>query len=376
MDLKDNLFMLAGPVKMHPRVLSAMAHPAFAHRSPEYTQILKETKELLKYLFQSDNRVAIISGSGTAGVESVISNIIKKDEICVSLGTGKFGERLGQMSQVFGKNIEIKTEWGLPCDLEKLAAALEENYVKAVALCHNETSTGLTNPADEVGKLAHKHGALFILDGITSLGGLDVPVDEVGADYAILGSQKCIAAPAGLAAVSVSDRGYDELYKDTTYYLDLKKHIDKLENSNQTPYTPAIPLVMAMREALLMIREKGLKNHFAGIVRMGEACRAGMKAMGLKLFPVEEYASNTVTAVWYPDGINDAEFKGYLKEKYGLIIAGAQDHIKGKVFRIGHMGVCSFNDLAATFAALEASFRHFGIDVPEGAGVAEIVKRM
>jgi len=376
MDLKDNLFMLPGPVKMHPRVLDAMAHPAFAHRSPEFTQILEETRELLKYIFQSDNRVAVISGSGTAGVESVLSNILKKDDLCVSLGTGKFGERLGQMSRVFGRNIEIKTEWGQPCDLEKLAEALEENEVRAVALCHNETSTGLTNPGREVGKLAHKHGALFVLDGITSLGGLDVPVDEFGADYAILGSQKCIAAPAGLAAVSVSDRGYDELYSDSTYYLDLKKHLDKLEKSSQTPYTPAIPLVMAMREALLIIKERGLDYHFDRIARMGGACRAAARAMGLELFPVEKYASNTVTALRYPEGIDDAGFRGYLKEEYNLVIAGAQDHIKGRVFRIGHMGVCSFLDLTATFAALEAAFRHFGVDVPRGAGVAEVAKRM
>jgi len=378
MDLYDNFFMLAGPVKIHPRVLQAMSRPAFAHRSPEYSAIIGECKEHLKYLFQSKNDVAIISGSGTAGVESVISNLLDKDDTLISIGGGKFGERVGQMAEVFGKCVKVPVEWGKAVDLEELKKTAEEHPdAKAIALCHNETSTAITHPAAEVGKIAKKHDMLFVLDGITSVGGIEVKPDEWGADFTIMGSQKCIAAPAGLAAVSVSKRGYDTLYPKKTYYLNLKKHIDRINKDNQTPYTPAIPLIIGLRECLIMLREDGLENRIAYNARLGQATRNAAKALGLRIFPDERFVSNTVTAIWYPEGMNDKEFRGKLKKDHNVIIAGCQDHIKGKVFRIGHMGLARFEEMAATFAAMETVFRKMGYaDFTPGAGVGEIVKGM
>jgi aspartate aminotransferase-like enzyme len=381
MDLQDNVFMLPGPVKLHPRVLNAMAHPVIAHRGPEVTEINIQIRELLKYLFQSQNDVAVISGSGTAGVESCMASLLRKGDKVLNITNGKFGERLNELSQVFAEPVLLEYEWGKAPDLEQLAATLEEQPdIKAITLCHNETSTALTNPAEEIGKLARKHDCLYILDGITSVGGIQVLPDQWGADFTILGSQKCIAAPAGLAAISVSERAMEAMHGDSTYYLNLKKHVKKLKVGGQTPYTPAIPLFMALRESLLMIKEEGLENRFTRIKRLATATRSAVNALDLSIFPDPAYASDTVTAINYPElpGVDNIDkiFRGTLKDKHGVIVAGAQEHIKGKVFRIGHMGICSFTDLAATFAAVEAQLKAMGHKFEEGAGVAAVAEMM
>ncbi|MEE9152022.1 MAG: alanine--glyoxylate aminotransferase family protein [Thermoplasmata archaeon] len=354
-----------------------MSKPAMAHRDKEFSAINAEIRELLKYLFQSDYDVAVISGSGTAGLEAVISNLLIKGDKVVNIINGKFGERLNELCKVFARPSPIITEWGTAVDLGKLSAILEENDgIKAITLCHNETSTGLTNQAEEVGKLAKKHGLLYVLDGITSIGGLPVKMKEWGVDVAILGSQKCIAAPAGMACLSVSERAYGLLHSEHSYYLNLKKHIDRLRDKDQTPYTPAIPLFLALKEALLMIKEEGLENRLNRIEKMANATRKAVKALGLDLFPDENYASNTVTAINYPEGISDQDFRNILKEKHRVIVAGAQSHIKGKVFRIGHMGICSFTDLLATFGAIEATLTELGYKVEKGSGVGAIADFM
>ncbi len=376
MDLEDNIFMLPGPVKMHPRVLNAMSKPAMAHRGKDFSAVNREIKNLLKYLFQSQNDVVVISGSGTAGLEAAISNLLKKEDKVLNIVNGKFGERLYELSKVFATPVPLIFDWGKPIDLDEVAKTLEENDVKALALCHNETSTGLTNQAQEIGKLAKKHDILYILDGITSVGGIDVQPDEWNADITILGSQKCIAAPAGMAALSISQRAQEEMYDDTTYYLNLKKHIKKLRDNDQTPYTPAIPLFLALLETLRMIKEEGLQNRIKKIERLAIATRYAVSSLGLKLFPDERYASNTLTAINYPEGIEDPKFRNILREDFKVVIAGAQSHIKGKVFRIGHMGICSFTDLVATFAAIEATLKRLGYELEIGSGVRAIVKQM
>jgi len=377
MDIEDNLFMLAGPVKMHNRVLEACAKPAINHRSPEFREILKETRDLLKYTFNSqEHRVALISGSGTAGLECAAANLIKPGEKAISISNGKFGERLGDIAALHGDIVRVKGEWGRCPDLESIKAELEKGDVKAVMLCHNETSSAITNPAKEIGKLAHDHGALFVLDGITSIGAIPVHPKEWHADVMILGSQKCVGAPAGMSAVAVNDAAYEKLDARQSYYLDLKKHVDKLEGSGDTPYTPAVPIIRAMREAMLLLKEEGIENRWRKCERLGSAARGAVKGLGLELLADEAYASNTVTGAYYPSGITDKDFRGTMTEKHGVVVAGAQDHIKGKVFRVGHMGFCSFTDLAGCFAAVEATLRGLGHTLTPGSSVAHIVDEM
>ncbi|MEW5937756.1 MAG: alanine--glyoxylate aminotransferase family protein [Candidatus Thermoplasmatota archaeon] len=374
-DLQDNIFMLAGPVKIHRRVLEAMSVPSIAHRSEDFKEVNDELRELLKYLFQTDYDVALFSGSGTAGVEAAISNLVRKGDRVLNIANGKFGERLHEMSKIFATPTLLQIEWGKPPDLDVVERALAQEEYRAVTLCHNETSTGLTNQAMEIGALVKRHGALYILDGITSVGGLEVRPKDLGADVVIFGSQKCVGAPAGLAGICISPEAMSAMYDDTSYYLNVKKHVRKLKEGD-TPWTPAIPLFLAMREALRMLKEEGIESRIARTKALAEATRAAVDALGLTLFPDPRHASNTLTAINYPKGIKDKEFRGTLRDRYGVIVAGAQDHIKGKVFRIGHMGICAFSDLLATFGGIEATLHRLGYRFERGASLAEIVERM
>ena len=374
-DPQDNVFMLPGPVKIHRRVLDAMSVPSMAHRSEHFKAVNDELRELLKYLFQTDYDVALFSGSGTAGVEASVSNLLRKGDRVLNLANGKFGERLNELSKVFAEPTLLKFDWGKGMDLDALERAMSTGKYRAVTLCHNETSTGVTNPAKEVGEIVKKHGAFFILDGITAVGGIPVHPKEYGADVVIFGSQKCVGAPAGLAGICVSPEALAAMYDDTSYYLNVKKHVKKLKEGD-TPWTPAIPLFLAMREALRMLKEEGIENRLEKTRQLADATRAAVEALGLQLYPEPKIASNTLTAINYPEGIKDKEFRNMLRDRYGVIVAGSQDAIKGKVFRIGHMGICSWTDLVATFGAIEATIARMDYKFDKGVSVAEIVKRM
>ncbi|MFQ6107037.1 MAG: pyridoxal-phosphate-dependent aminotransferase family protein [Thermoplasmata archaeon] len=365
---KDTIFMLAGPVKMHPRVIRAMTDPYVAHRGAEFTNVIGEIRDLGKYLFQTDKRVCVLSGSGTAGLDAAISNLFGKGDRILSLANGKFGERFHEIAEVYATSTLTKSEWGMHFELDEVKGALEDGEFKAVTICHNETSTGMTNELREVAKIARTHGAMVIADVITSAGGLPFKPDEWGVDIAVVGSQKCLAAPAGLSLLYISDVAYDNLRSDVPYYLNLKKHVDRIEQRSQTPWTPAIPLFLALRESLLMLREEGLENRFERIRNLAEAARAAVKSLGLELFPDPAYASDTVTAIRYPPGIEDLEFRKRLRDRHGVVVAGAQAHIKGKVFRIGTMGICTMTDLLCTFGAIEGILRELGVDVRKGSG--------
>jgi aspartate aminotransferase-like enzyme len=213
---------------------------------------------------------------------------------------------------------------------------------------------------------------LYIVDAITSVGGLPLNIDDWGVDVAISCTQKCIAAPPGASFLSVSERAYEHLHSENSYYLDIKKHIDFLRDKHQTLYTPAIPIFLALREALLMVKEEGLTNRIRRNAKLADATRKAVFTMGLNLFADEKFASNTVTAINYPKGISDIDFRNALKERHNVIVAGAQDLIKGKVFRIGHMGICSFEDLLATFSAIETTLIEMGYKVEKGSATGII----
>ncbi len=375
-DSQDNIFMLAGPVKIHPRVLKAMNTPSIGHRSPEFSEVNREIKELLKYLFQTKGEVAVLTGSGTSGMEAAIASLVKKGDKVLTINNGKFGARMGQLAKLYGDAKELVYPWGQPPDLDEIEEELSNGDVKVLAFTHNETSTGLTNPIEEISRLCQKYGTFLVTDGITSVGGIDVPVDKLKIDVCITGSQKCIAAPAGLALLSVSERALDAMYDDTTYYLNLKKHVEKLRDGNQTPYTPAVHLHLALLEALRMLKEEGLENRIKRIARIAEACRSAVDALNLELFSVRKYASNTVTAIKYPKGILDKDIRGKLKSDYGIVITGSQAPHSGEFFRIGHMGLVQFRELLATVGALEVVLSKAGWNIEKGAGVAAIEEFM
>ena len=366
---KEPLLMLPGPVPMPERVRYAMMRQAINHRSSEFGAVYADSVRVLKTVFGTANDLFVISGSGTAGMEAAVANFGRDKEIAC-LVNGKFGERLYKISQRYGRAHEIASEWGTPLNL----AALEEQLkggAEIVTLVHNETSAGIKNPAQEVGRLARKYDALFVMDGITSIGGDLVESDKWGVDVALVGSQKCLAAPAGLAAISVSTRAWERLAKNPPYYLDLAAYRKSAAGKPmETPYTPAVPLFLALREACLIVEEEGIANRIARHQKMSNAVRAAAKAWGLSLFPKldakHEY-SNTVTAISYPDGVKDDEMRAIIK-KMGIIIAGGQDHLKGKIFRIGSMGAVGAPEILATLAATQYSLKKLGCKV-QGDGV-------
>ncbi|MDD1673584.1 MAG: alanine--glyoxylate aminotransferase family protein [Methanomicrobiales archaeon] len=357
----ESLLMLPGPVPVPERVRMVMMRQAINHRGSEFGGIYADCVRILKPLFGTTADIFILSGSGTAAMEAAIANF-GRDRKIAALVNGKFGERLYKISQRYGTAIEIGSPWGTPLNLEGLEAQLEGG-AEMITLVHNETSAGIKNPAEEVGRLARKYGALFVMDGITSIGGDVVQTDAWGVDVAFVGSQKCLAAPAGLSAVAVNHRAWDCLCEKRPYYLDLASYRKSAGNMPmETPYTPAVALVLALREALLIIEEEGIAARIERHRRLSEAIRVAARAWGLPLFPVldEKHTySNTVTAIRYPAGIKDSEMRGRVK-KMGIEIAGGQDQLKGKIFRIGSMGAVNAPEILATLAAVEHSLRKLG----------------
>lgn len=374
--VENELVMLPGPVTVSPRILRALSKPIINHRGEEFAALYRECVELLKYVFQTRNDVFVLSGSGTCAMEAAVGNVlgIGQGGKAITIVNGKFGERLKDIADRYGVAVPVEFEWGLPIDLEAVKSVLEEEEdVRTVTMVHNETSVGMLNPAREIGKLARKHDALFILDCITSIGGIDVPVDKIGVDIAIVGSQKCLGMPPGLSAVSVSERAWEVIEENgekVPYYMDLKAYRESFEKG-QTPYTPALPLFFALREALEIIKEEGLENRIKRHKSMAEAVRAAVLSLGLKLFPkLNEFSeySNTVTAVCMPNGITDAQLRGDMK-RLGIVIAGGQERLKGKIFRIATMGNISARDVLTVIQALEIVLAKYNVIEGVGAGV-------
>lgn len=350
----ETLLMLPGPVPLPERVRSVMGRQAINHRGAEFGGAYADIVRVLRQCFGTNNDLVVISGSGTAGMEAAVANFGKGKKIA-HLINGKFGERLYKIGERYGQSVPIESDWGTPLDIERMKVALEDGC-EVVTMVHNETSAGILNPAHEVGKICRKHDALFIMDGVTSIGGDTVKADEWDVDVAIVGSQKCLAAPAGLAAVSVSSRAWDRAVKNPPYYLDLpayRKNADK--SPMETPYTPAVPVFLALREACLIIEEEGIEKRIARHHRMAHAVRSAISAWGIEMFPKTDAIhqfSNTVSAARIPAGSSDKEFRGHVK-RLGIQIAGGQDHLKDVIFRIGHMGAVSAPEILAALAATE-----------------------
>ena len=376
--MDEILLMLPGPTTVHPRVLNAMSQAVVNHRGAKYGEILTETSELMSDVFQTSNQSYLLTGSGTAAMEAAISNVVNSGEKILNVVGGKFGERFMKIANAHGITTEeLAVEWGTAVTPEAIKAALDaDEDIKAVSVVHNETSTGVAAPIEAIGKVM-KDYALYIVDTVSSLGGDYVDVDKFGIDVCITGSQKCIAAPPGMAAITLSDDAWAAADKvdSHTFYLDMqaaKKSGDK--NPPQTPYTPSVSLTYAMNEALKMVMEEGLENRVARHHKAAKASVAAAKALGLELFADEKVSSATVTAVKMPEGVTDAEFRGTTRDKYGVELAGGQDHLKGNIFRIGHMGNISYKELVQTFAAIGMTLKGLGAIEDAGAGVASITE--
>ena len=373
----ETLLMIPGPTRVSSRVLKAMSKSIVNHRSAVFGEILKETNEMMSEVFQTENPSYLITGSGTAVMEAAVGNVIEKGDKVLNIVGGKFGERFMQITETHqGIPVELEVEWGNAVNPDDVRYILEEEEdIKAVTIVHNETSTGVANPIEEVGKILKDFDALYVVDTVSSLGGDDVQVDNFGIDMCVTGSQKCLAAPPGMAAITLNEDAWDvvDKTKSKTYYLDMKKYRKSgAKDVPETPYTPSVSLMYAMNEALKIIMEEGLEARIKRHEQAAKATINGVKAIGLELFAKEETSSSTVTAVKIPEGMTDKNLRGTMRNKYRIELAGGQDHLKGNVFRIGHMGNITHREIISTMAAIEMSLKEYGYEVELGTGVAAV----
>ena len=375
-DPETTTFLIAGPVRIHPRVLRAMSMPSLNHRGDYFHGIVAEIRELLPVLFGTkQGHQLILTGSGTSGLEAVYSSLVPKNGRTLVLKNGNFGDRTDLIVRRYATNVTtLAAPWGQPIPVESVTNELAKGDVQAVCLVHNETSVGLANDLAALAPAIRASGALFLVDGISAVAGIPQPIDTWGIDAVVAGSQKGLAAPAGLALVHLSDRAVAALHPGT-FYLDLAAHLKALEK-NDTPWTPAVPLFLALREALVLLKEEGLDRRLERTRHLAEATRAAVDALGLELFPDRRYASDTVTAVNNPAGMGDPEFRKVLEKQYNILLQGGQGALTGKIFRVGHMGIADWPDILVTFAAIERILAKAGRGKPPGAALREIIARM
>ncbi len=367
-------YLLApGPTPVPPEVLLAMARPIIHHRAPEFAQLFGEVRDELKWLFQTRNDVLILAASGTGGMEGAVSNFLSPGDKSLCVNAGKFGERWGKLCKTFGAQVtELKVEWGRAVDPQAVADALKKDpSIKAVYVQASETSTGVAHDVKTIAEVVKPYdGTILVVDAITALGVFDIKTDAWGIDVVVTGSQKALMLPPGLAFVSVSEKAWQlaEKAKNGAFYFNFKKERDS-QIKNQTAYTPAVSLIVGLKEVLRMLKAEGLDAVFARQAALANAMREGVKAAGLSLFP-KESPSDALTAIAAPDGVDGQAVYKNLRVHYGMTAAGGQDHLRGKIFRISHMGYMDSFDVITALAAMEMVLKGLGHPVKLGSGVA------
>jgi len=347
---------IPGPTPLPDEVLKVMSRQMINHRGAEFGQILQDVTAKLKQLFQTKGDVFLLTGSGTGGLEAAIVNTLSPGDKVLSVSIGVFGERFASIAEKFGAEIiPLRFEWGKAVDADAVRKALQaEPTIKAVLVTHNETSTGVTNDLASISSVVKEFDKLLLVDAISSVGSIDMPVDEWHLDVAVTGSQKGWMAPPGLAMISVSEKAWQAHAKARMprFYWDFTKAKSYLEKG-QTPWTPAISTVFALSVSLERMLKEGLPNIIARHARISKAARDGVKSLGLSLFAEERYASNTVTAIAASNGLDTKKMLKILREKRQIILGGGQQNLDGKIFRIGHLGWVTDDDIEIVLSALK-----------------------
>src|SRR5437899_7582180 len=364
---------IPGPTPLPERVVRSMNRPMIDHRGPEFAAILAEITAGAKRVFKTKNDLLLLTSSGTGGLESAVANLVSPGEQVVAALCGNFGERFAALAAAYGADVvRLEFEWGQPVDPDDLAQVLQRHpKANVVLLTHNETSTGLTNPLRELARTARSAERLVVVDGVSSISSIDIETDAWGVDVAVSGSQKGWMAPPGFALVSISERAWAQQAKARSprFYFDWKEAKTWAEKG-MTPFTPAVGVAFAMQEGLRMLEEEGLSKVYERHERLARASQAGLQALGFQLFAQEGYRSNTVTSAVPPPGLDVAALRDLLNTKYGVVVAGGQGKMTGKMVRVGHLGAVAEGDVVQVIWAIEQALEELDIAPADGRGVA------
>ncbi len=369
------ILMGPGPSDVAPAVLQAMANPLLGHLDPAFLEIMNEIMDQLREVFGTKNQLTMpMSGTGSAGMETAFVNVINPGDVAVVGVNGVFGQRMADVAQRCGAVVKtVEAAWGEAIDPNRIEEVLRsEDKVKLVAVVHAETSTGVMQPLEDISRLAHQYGALFLVDAVTSLGGIPVEVDRFGIDICYSGTQKCISAPPGLAPVTFSQRALDALDglsdKVQSWYLDLSMIKGYWGQERSYHHTAPISMNYALREALRLILEEGLESTYRRHQILGGALQNGLEAMGLTMHVKEDIRLPQLTVVRIPGGVEDAAVRSRLLLEYGIEIGGGLGPLKGDVWRVGLMGhACRPKNVMTFLTALESILADMGVDVEAGA---------
>lgn len=378
MTLKKDYLLTPGPTPVPSEALLSMAKPIIHHRTPEFMEIFKEVSENLKYVFQTQSEVLVFTSSGTGAMEATVANLLSPGDKVLTVQGGKFGERWTEICKSYGINaIVIDFEWGRavePAIIEKRLK--QDGDIKAVFTTLCETSTGVQTDIKAIAEITKRYQAVLVVDAISGLGAVDIKTDEWGVDCVVAGSQKGLMIPPGLAFVSLSKKAWVNVEKSKCprYYFDFKMTKKALEKTD-TPFTPAITLVIALRETLRIMRQEGLEVIFSRHKKLATATRSAMKAMGLELF-APTAASDCVTAVKVPSDVDGEKLVKHMRDKYGVSIAGGQAELKGKVFRIAHMGFIRDTDILTAVSVLGIALNEMGFRCDTGNGIKVLTEEL
>jgi aspartate aminotransferase-like enzyme len=371
--------MLPGPTNVPNRVISAMLTPMINHRSDDFRKLYKDIVNKTQTVFETENDVVVLTTSGTGAVETSVVNLIKKDDIVIIPVNGEFSTRLADLIDNYGgKTIRINSPYGQNPPIEKIEEAFEKNSnIKALYVVYNETSTGTTlRNLSKLGDICKAHGAYFVVDAVSILGGDELPVDKWNVDICFTATQKALAAPPGIAPISISKEAKKYMIENPppSQYLNLKRYFKYYSDSFETPFTPAISLFYAYQEALNIIIEEGMENRINRHRKCANAFYSGLEALGFTPFADADSRSNVVIAVNYLPGIDDKKFRELISTKFKVLLAGGFGELKGKVFRVGCMGEVSSYHVMRTLSAISSSMSILGVPpIKDGLSIANNV---
>ena len=357
--------MLPGPTNVPERVMRAMITHVINHRSPDFVELYTEVIEKTQQVFQTKNDVVALSASGTGAVEASVVNLVKKGDKVIIPVNGEFSSRLAQMIEWQGANIvKLETQPGTNATFDQIKEAFDNNKdVKAFYVVHNETSTGTqVKYLDKISDLTSRNDSFYVVDSVSLLGGVELPVDKWNIDVCMTGSQKALAAPPGISPISVSPRAKKYMIENPppTMYFNLARYFKYYEESKHTPFTPALPLLYAYREALRIILEEGMDARIRRHKICSDALYSGLSAIGLTPFAKEEDRSITIIALNYLEGLEDNTFRNTLAKKFRVLVAGGFGNLKGKVFRVGCMGEVHRYHVMRTISAISSTLDMMG----------------